>query len=114
MKTSETAGFAGAGAALLALVLSSCCALPMALVFAGVSTAVVGTLNPLFAFRPYMLALAAILLTAGWWLALRRGSRGAYPVLIAGTALVAVSFLWPVWDPMLQRLLLEHGAGAAG
>lgn len=107
MTRPEGASVAGTIAALVTVALSSCCALPMALVFAGVSGGLVGSLGPVFAMRPYILTVAGVLLVLGWWLALRRRARRVYAVLAVGTALLAFSLYWPVWDPALQRLLME-------
>jgi mercuric ion transport protein len=98
-----TAG-GGLAAAVAAVVVSSCCALPTALVFMGVSTGLVGLLGPLHSLRPIILGVAAILLVAGWIVAIRRRAAGAYAVLALGTLLLTASFFWQVWDPVLQRL----------
>lgn len=107
MKELRIASAGGVAAALAAIVLSSCCALPMALVFIGVSTSVVGLLGPLHSLRPAILLLAAGSLGLGWFLAVRRRSSRAYPVLALGTILFALSFLWETWDPILQRLVMQ-------
>jgi len=99
-----TAG--GAIAALAAEATSSCCALPMALVFMGLGAGAVGLLGPLHAFRPLILLAAGGLPAAAWLMEIRRRARGAYPVLFAGSALLAASFFWQTWDPMLQGLAL--------
>ena len=96
-------------AAMVAVVASSCCALPMALVFAGVSAGVVGLLGPLHAVRPIVLGVAVVLLAMGWGLAIRRRSVRAYPLLGFASALVVVALTWQAWDPVLQRLVMQAG-----
>jgi hypothetical protein len=110
VKRIELASAAGASAALAAVIASPCCALPMALVFAGVSTGVVGLLAPLHAVRPLILIVAGASLLAGWIVAARRGSRGSYALLSLGTALFVFAFFWQTWDPLLQHLVMRSAA----
>ena len=107
MKRLELTSIGGGVAAFAAVAASSCCALPMALVFMGVSTNAVGLLGPLHAYR-YLVALAAfVLLAAAWFMAVRRRSARVYPFLVLATALLALSFFWQTWDPVLQRLVMR-------
>lgn len=109
MKRLELTSAGGFAAAMVAVVASSCCALPMALVFAGVSTGAVGLLGPLHAVRPIILGVAVGLLGLGWVLAIRRRSVRAYPVLSIASTLIVVALTWRVWDPVLQRLVMQAG-----
>jgi len=107
VKRLEITSIGGVAAAVAAVVVSSCCALPMALVFAGVSTSAVGLLGPLHTLRPLILALAVVLLGVAWVTAIRRRATRVYLYLAVGTALVALSFAWAWWDPLLQRLVMQ-------
>lgn len=107
MKRLHFASIGGVSAAVAALIVSSCCALPMALVFAGVSTSVVGLLAPLYALRPIFLTVAGILLALGWYIAIRHGAKRTYFFLALGTALVMAALAWAWWDPLLQRLVMQ-------
>jgi len=107
MKRLQLTSAGSVAAGLAALVVSSCCALPMALVFMGVSTGAVGLLGPLHAFRPIILVAAGGLLAAAWTMAIRQRSSRAYPVIVLGTAVFALSFYWQTWDPILQRLVMR-------
>jgi mercuric ion transport protein len=97
----------GAVAAFAAVAASSCCALPMALAFMGVSTGVVGALGPLHALRGAIIAVAAVLLVAGWAMAIRRGSATAYPILSLASALLVLSLFWQTWDPIAEHLVMR-------
>jgi uncharacterized membrane protein (UPF0182 family) len=79
----------------------------MALVFMGVSADAVGLLGALHAIRPIILLTAIGLLAAAWFIAIRRRSARAYPVLTLATALLVLSFFWQTWDPILQRLVIR-------
>lgn len=120
MKPLQLTNAGGLAAAAVAVVASSCCAIPMALAFAGVSTSVVGGLGPLHQARPIILAVAVLLLGAGWIYtfrsraaALRSGDcpRGRFRlnfiVLTAASALIVVALTWQFWDPALERLVLR-------
>jgi mercuric ion transport protein len=56
-----------AGGILAALVASSCCVAPLALVTLGVSGAWIGNLTALEPYKPYFLGVTALLLAAGFW-----------------------------------------------
>jgi len=94
-------------AATVAVIASSCCALPMALVFAGVSTSAVGLLGPLHEARPFILGVAVLLLAVGWVLAIRRRASRAFPPLGIATVLIVVALTWQAWDPILERLVIR-------
>jgi mercuric ion transport protein len=120
MKQLQLANVGGLAAAAVAVVASSCCAIPMALAFMGVSTGVVGILGPLHELRPIILGVAVLLLIAGWIYtfraraaALRSGNRPRgrfrlnFIVLTSASALIVVALTWQVWDPVLERLVLR-------
>lgn len=60
-------GLFAAGGVASAVLASSCCILPLALVMLGVSGAWIGGLTALEPYRPYMLVGAALLLGSGFW-----------------------------------------------
>ena len=99
----------GVIAAVAAVIASSCCALPMALAFMGVSTGAVGLLGPLQAARPVILLASVGVLAAAWFMAIRRRSARVYPVLTLATALLVLSFFRLTWDPMLQHIIMMYG-----
>jgi mercuric ion transport protein len=110
MKRLELTSAGGFAAATVAVVASSCCALPMALVLAGVSTGAVSFLGSLHAVRPIILGMAVVLLAVGWGLAIRRRVARAYPLLAVASTLVVVALTWQAWDPMLQRVIMQAAA----
>ena len=99
----------GVVAAVTAVIASSCCALPMALAFMGVSTGAVGLLGPLQAARPVILLASVGILAAAWFMAIRRRSARVYPVLTLAAALLVLSFFRQTWDPMLQHIIMRYG-----
>ncbi len=56
-----------AGGIVGAIIASSCCVLPLLLITLGVSGAWIGSLTALEPYKPYFLAVTAILLGAGFW-----------------------------------------------
>ena len=56
-----------AGGIVGAIIASSCCVLPLLLITLGVSGAWIGNLTALEPYKPYFLAVTAILLGAGFW-----------------------------------------------
>jgi mercuric ion transport protein len=56
-----------AGGVLGAFAVSSCCAVPLALVAAGVSGAWIGTFAQLAPYQPFFLAAAALCVGLGFW-----------------------------------------------
>jgi mercuric ion transport protein len=107
MRQLQLMSMSGFAAAAVAVVASSCCALPMALTFMGVSTGAVGLLGPLHELRPIVLGAAAILLAVGWVMAVRRRSTRAYPLLGVATAMIGMALTWQIWDPILERLVMQ-------
>lgn len=107
MKRLELTSASGGVAAFAALMASSCCALPTALVFMGAGTRAVGLLGPLHAHRAGIELVASGLLGAAWIMAARRRSARIYPFLVLATVLLVLSFFWQAWDPVLQRLAMR-------
>lgn len=56
-----------AGGVAGAILASSCCILPLVFVTLGVSGAWIGSLTALEPYKPYTLAVTAVLLTGGFW-----------------------------------------------
>jgi mercuric ion transport protein len=112
--------FAGLGtvAGLGALAVSSCCALPVALVSLGATGAVFGGLAMLASIRPFLLGGAVLALLVGWALFFRRvaacatsgpcdstgSSRRTAGLLGLGSALVTLAL---VWEPYLEPIVLK-------
>jgi mercuric ion transport protein len=104
--------FAGGGVAtgLAALIGASCCVLPILLVQAGVSTALVAHLGIFAQAKPYLLALTAILVLAGFVAAFWGGRRPRPRVLVL---LVVAAFLVvsAYSMPFYERELLDWVRG---
>ena len=118
-----------AGTALLSLatglgavVISSCCALPLALSVAGLGGAWLGGANELIAYRPHALMAAALALAIGWGVALRRRAaacpadgacarpaRGwlTFGTLGLSTLLVGVAAAWGWIEPAVIAALIR-------
>lgn len=79
----------------------------MALVFVGVSSGAVSLLGPLHTARPYILGFALVLLAVGWVVAIRRRNARLYPILGVASGLIVVALTWQIWDPILQKLVLQ-------
>lgn len=60
-------GWFAAGSVLGAVLASSCCIVPLALVTAGVSGAWIGNLRALEPYKPYFAAVTVILIGLGFW-----------------------------------------------
>ena len=99
-----------------AILASSCCILPLALVTFGISGAWIGNLTALEPYKPYILAVAAITLGGGFWQvyakprkACTEGSYCASPTsgrvtktaLWAATALALGAATVDYWAPLL-------------
>lgn len=94
---------AGGGliAGLGALIGASCCILPILLVQAGVSTALVAHLGFFARAKPYLLAATAVLILAGFVMAFWGGRRPRPVVimlLIGGALLVAGAITMPYYE----------------
>jgi mercuric ion transport protein len=102
--------FAGGGVVtgLAGLIGASCCVLPILLVQAGVSTALVAHLGIFARAKPYLLALTAILVMAGFVTAFWSGRRPRPRVLvllIAAALLVAGAYSLPFYEQELLDLV---------
>jgi mercuric ion transport protein len=106
-KRSGLIGAGGVAAAGLAVLASSCCGIPLALAALGVGGGAIGLLGPLLPLRPLFLALAAVLIGAGWFFAYKRRSRRAYVILAVATLLLLIAVLSPIWEPALTHCLTE-------
>lgn len=99
-----------------ALVASSCCIVPLALVTLGVSGAWIGNLTALEAYKPYFLAVTALFLAGGFWhvylkpkRACGKGSHCARPAsgritrsaLWISTVLALLAATVDLWAPLL-------------
>ena len=104
-----------AGGVVGAVLASSCCVLPLALVAVGLSGAWVSRLTALAPFKPYALAGTTVVLAAGFWHVYGRkapvcapGSACAAPryrrftkaALWAGAGLAVLSASVDVWAPL--------------
>lgn len=110
------------GKALLSLItglgaigVSSCCALPLALSAAGLSSAWLSRLSELAPYEPYFLGVAAVALAVGWIMALRRRAacttsdtclnparnQLTYSVLGLSTLMAGTAAAWDAGKPKL-------------
>lgn len=102
--------FAGGGivTGLAALIGASCCVLPILLVQAGVSTALVAHLGIFAQAKPYLLALTAILVLAGFAAAFW-GGRSPRPsvvvLLIVAALLTAGAYAMPYFEREMLDLV---------
>lgn len=96
--------------ATLAVVASSCCGLPLALILGGVSSGIVGALSEtLYTIRPYVMVGSATLVGVAWVIAWRRrASRATYVILAVSTGLLVIAFGWREWDPVLTKWLFSR------
>lgn len=113
-------GLLATGGLLAALGASACCIVPLLLFSAGVSGAWIGNLTALEPHKPLFIALAAIVLGYGYWLAYRRpractdGTACARPLpgrlvrsaLWIATALVVIALFWNEIAPVIAPVLL--------
>ena len=103
------------GGIVAAIIAASCCVGPLLLVMLGVSGAWIGTLTALEPYKPYSLAVATILLGAGFWhvyikpkrdciegsyCATARSSRVVQIVLWLATVLVLLAATVDFWAPL--------------
>ena len=65
--TDKRGGWFATGGALGALLASTCCIVPLALISLGVSGAWIGSLTALEPLKPVFIGVAAVFLTAGFW-----------------------------------------------
>jgi mercuric ion transport protein len=102
-KARSGALFAGGGiiTGLASLIGASCCVLPVLLVQAGVSTALVAHLGVFARAKPYLLAVTAALVLAGFVAAFWGGRRPRPRVLIllvVAALLVAGAYAMPFYE----------------
>jgi len=102
--------FAGGGVVtgLAALIGASCCVLPILLVQVGVSTALVAHLGIFARAKPYLLALTAILVLAGFVAAFWGGRKPRLRVmilLIVAALLTAGAYAMPYFERELLDLV---------
>jgi mercuric ion transport protein len=97
-------------AATLAVVASSCCALPLALILAGVSSGIVGALSEtLYTIRPYVMVGSVALVGVAWVIAWRRrANRTTFAILAVATLLLLIALSWREWDPALTKWLFSR------
>jgi len=113
-KIAMTGGILGAIAA------TSCCVLPLALTFLGVSGAWMGNLRALAPYQPFFLALAIASLGFGFYqvywkprTACENGDACAKPLpnrfvkagLWLGTLIVVIAVTFPLWFPIIMPYL---------
>jgi len=102
--TPRTSGiFAGGGliAGLGALIGASCCVLPILLVQAGVSAALVAHLGLFARAKPYLLVATALLILAGFLAAFWGGRRprpSVFFLLIGASLVIAVAIAMPYYE----------------
>ncbi len=101
--------FAGGGllTGLASLIGASCCVLPVLLVQAGVSTALVAHLAIFAVAKPYLLAMTAFLVIAGFTAAFWKGRRPrpfVLALLVIAASLVVAAYVMPNYE----RALLDR------
>ena len=109
-------GLTATGGVAGAILASSCCIIPLALVGFGIGGAWMMQLTALAPYQPLFIALALVFLAAGFWMVYWRpkaacadGSACATPrshrivkmALWGATALIALTLTLPVWAPLL-------------
>lgn len=98
----------GLVAALAALVGASCCALPLVLASLGLAGAWIANLGIFVVYRPYIIAVALVVIAVGWAIALRRqSSRGTFLVLSSGTVIVLAALAVAHYEPEITRYLVS-------
>jgi mercuric ion transport protein len=98
----------GLVAALAALVGASCCALPPVLASLGLAGAWIANLGVFVVYRPYVTAVAFLVIGVGWLVALRRRpSRRVLLVLGCATVLVLVALAVATHEPQITGYLVS-------
>ena len=89
-----------------ALIGASCCILPLLLAIGGVSGSWIAGIGALTPYQPYLLGLAALCITVGWAIAIRRRmSLWIVAVLAMATLLVLGSVVTAIYErPVTQYL----------
>lgn len=91
-------------AALAALAGASCCAVPLLLVWLGVSSAWIANLEIFVAYRQPVTAFAAIVVVLGWVIALRRrASARTLAIIFVASAIVVSALLVAHYEVELTR-----------
>lgn len=100
--------FAGGGfiTGLAALIGASCCVLPVLLVQAGVSTALIAHLGVFARAKPYLLAVTALLVLTGFVTAFW-GGRQPRPFVLALLIMAAALVIGAYVMPYYERALLD-------
>jgi mercuric ion transport protein len=123
IRTGPLAAFnlAAAGGAVL---VSSCCALPLVFAMAGLGGAWLGKVSELGPYEDYVLAAAVLPLAVGWTMAVRHSANGCstetggagrrfkirtYGVLTLSTALVCLAALSDLIEPGIVAYLMSLG-----
>ena len=102
----------GITAAAAAFVGASCCVLPLLLAWAGLAGAWLIYIEPFVAHRRPFALLAALVIFAGWWLAMRRRSSwGTFAVLAFATTLTVAALLMTEYEGQRQRYILAVKRG---
>jgi mercuric ion transport protein len=97
---------AGLVAAIAALIGASCCALPLALAWAGLAGAWIANLGVFVVYRPYITGVALAVIGLGWVIALRRKApRRTLVVLGVATALLGTAVAVAYYENELTRNL---------
>lgn len=98
---------AGLIAAIAALIGASCCALPLALAWAGLAGAWIANLGIFVVYRPYITGAALVVIGLGWAIALKRkASRRTFAVLGLASVLMAIAVAVAHYEQELTRSLI--------
>jgi mercuric ion transport protein len=104
------------GGILSALAASSCCIIPLVLVFFGVSGAWIGQLTSLSTYQPIFVVITLSFLSCGYWMVYRKTKANctqdatcSHPLpnklvkigLWFSTALIALALAWPYIVPLI-------------
>ena len=98
---------AGLIAAIAALIGASCCALPLALAWAGLAGVWIANLGIFVVYRPYITGAALVVIGLGWAIALKRkASRRTLAVLGLASVLMVIAVVVARYEQDLARSLL--------
>ncbi len=98
---------AGLIAAIAALTGASCCALPLALAWAGLAGAWIANLGVFVVYRPYVTGVALVVIGLGWVIALqRKASRQTLAILGLASVLLAAAMIVAHYEQDLARSLM--------
>ena len=114
----DRAALLSVGGIVAALGAATCCVLPFALFFAGISGAWIGNLTALGAYQPIFLGVAVAFLAAGFWRVYRRpraacaegecgtpsSNRLAKTALWLATVLIGLAVLFPYLAPLFLEV----------